>query len=218
MLDIFEIFGKFSEVSKVVVSIGDDGKSLYAKAKGFQDDALNARNAYAMGLHSLVSQRDISEEKLKSKEMNFNLPKFSGYDSKLDIYAFRSQFEKLIQPSKQRQYWVDILKNNYLSGAALTLVEQSEDIDEVWKKLTDAYGNMKLLLQNKVSDLTCLENLDRFSDDEKLGLALAKIINAMTELTNLAKKYDLEYKLYVGGGLEKVISLLGEDRQGTEIC
>ena len=208
-----EIFGKFSEVSKVVVSIGDDGKSQYTKAKNFQDAALQARTEYAMELHCLLSKRDLSEEKLKSKEMNFDLAKFSGYDSKLDICAFRAQFEKLIQPSKQRQYWVDILKNNYLSGAALTLVEQSDDIDDVWKKLTGAYGNMKLLLQNKVSDLKCLDNLDKCSDDEKLGLALAKIINAMTELTNLAKKYDLEYKLYVGGGLEKVTSLLGEDRE-----
>ena len=35
----------------------------------------------------------------------------------------------------------------------------------------------------------------------------------MTELTILAEKYNLEAKLYVGGGLEKVLSLLGDARE-----
>ena len=75
-----EIFSKFSEVSKIVVSIGEDGRPLYAMAKGLQDNALQARNTYAIELHSLLTTRDVTEEKLKSKEMNFELETFSGYE------------------------------------------------------------------------------------------------------------------------------------------
>ena len=73
-------------------------------------------------------------------------------DSKLNIYSFSFEFEKFIQPSIQKQYWVDILEK-CLSGPALTLVDKCETIDDVWEKLTNAYGNMKLLLQNKIKSV-----------------------------------------------------------------
>ena len=141
------------------------------------------------------------------------MPKFSGYQSKLDIYTFRSQFEKLVQPGKQRRFWIDILKNNYLSGAAYTLVETVEDIDDAWVKLTSAYGDMRLLLQSKIGALDKIGSLDKIKGDEKLANILSKILNAMCELSTLAQKYNLNYKLYAGGGLEKVLSLLGESRE-----
>ena len=79
--------------------------------------------------------------------------------------------------------------------------------------MTTAYGNMKLLLQKKISNLDKIDNLDKIKGDEKLGNAISKIINTMTELSTLAQKYNLNYKLYVGGGLEKILSLLGNDRE-----
>ena len=213
-VEMREILNKFSEVSKIIVSLGTDGSKLLDKPRRSQEKALKARNSYVQELHGLIVDRDISEEKLKkSKSLSIELPKFDGYESKLDIYSFRYEFEKLIQPSIQKQYWVDILKKNYLSGSALTLVDKCENIDEIWEKLTSAYGNMKLLLQNKISHLDKFERLDKLKGDEKIGSALAKIINMMTELSSLAHRYKLEYKLYVGGGLEKVLSLLGNDRE-----
>ena len=209
-----EIFAIFTKISKVVATLGPGKDALLSKPREFQKEALDARNAYMQELHGLMSARDISEEKLKkSKDLNIELAKFRGYDSKLDIYSFRSEFEKLIQPTIQKQYWADLLKKNHLSGAALTLVDKCETIEEIWDKLTNAYGNVKLLLQNKISHLDKFERLDKVKGDEKLGLALTKIINMMTELTSLAEKYNLEYKLYVGGGLEKILGLLGNERE-----
>ena len=215
-VEMREIFSKFSEVSKIVVPLGDIHAPLLTKPRRLQDNALSARNTYAQELYALISERDISEEKLKkSNGLTIDLPKFKGYDSKLDIFSFRSEFERLIQPATQKQYWVDILKKNHLTGAALTLVEKCETVTEVWEKLINAYGNMKLLLQNKISQLDNFENFDKIKGDEKLGLALSKIVNMMTELTMLAQKYNLEAKLYVGGGLEKVLSLPGDDREDS---
>ena len=70
---------------------------------------------------------------------------------------------------------------------------------------------MKLLLQNKISKLDKLESLDKIKNDEKLTTAPAKIINIMGELKSLAEKHNLETKLYVGGGLEKILNLIGRD-------
>ena len=213
-IEMREIFAIFSKISKVVATLGSGNDALLTKPRRLQDKALKTRNVYMQELHGLISSRDVSEEKLKkSKDLPIELPKFRGYDSKLDIYSFRSEFEKLIQPSIQKQYWVDILKKNYLSGPAVTLVEKCDTIEEVWGKLTSAYGNVKLLLQNKIGQLDKFDRLDKIKGDEKLCHALTKIINMMTELTVLAQKYDLEYKLYVGGGLEKILSLLGNDRE-----
>ena len=105
------------------------------------------------------------------------------------------------------------MKRNYLSGPAFVLVDKTEDIDDVWRKLTEAYGNVKLLLQSKINSLDKLGNLGSVEGDEKLANALAKIINMMTELSTLAQRHNLEYKLYVGGGLEKLYKLIGNERE-----
>ena len=183
---------------------------MVVKTCGAKQNALKARNSYAQKLHQIITKRDISEEKLKKSSLiPIELPKFKGYDSKLDIYSFRSEFEKLVHPTLQKIYWLDALKNNYLSGPAFTLVEKTECIDEAWKKLLNAYGNVKLLLQNKMSALDKLENLDKIKGDEKVAQFLAKLINVMLDLGNLAQKHNLECKLYIGGGMEKVLNLVG---------
>ena len=209
-----EIFGKVTAFSKIASTCGDEKADLLKEPEDLQSKALKTRNEYAQKLYSVVTSRDISEEKLKNLSgLTIELPKFQGYDSKMDIYTFRSEFEKLIQPKHQNRFWIDILKKNYLSGPALILVEKMENVDEVWKKLIEAYGNVKLLLQSKMNNLDKLGGLSSVEGDEKIANALAKIINVMTELSTLAQKHKLEYKLYVGGGLEKVYKLIGNDME-----
>ena len=86
--------------------------------------------------------------------------------------------------------------------------EKIEDIEEVWGKLISTYGNVKLLLQKKMSCLDKLESLDKLTGD-KVVLTLSKLINTMIELSSLAHKHNLECKLYIGGGIEKVYCLIG---------
>ena len=63
---------------------------------------------------------------------------------------------------------------------------------------------------SKIAGLDRFENLQKLKGDEKVGSDLAKIINIMIDLSILAEKRNLEAKLYVGGGLEKVLSLIRE--------
>ena len=208
--ELRELMREVTRYSNILVSCGGDVTEKLVAPRKIQDECLSVRNEYAKHLHQIISERDISEEKLKaSSGLKIELSKFSGYDSKLDIYSFQSEFEKIVQPTVLKKFWVDTLKKNYLSGDAYTLVEKCETMDEIWKKLIDAYGNVKLLLQNKILKLDKIDNLGSIKSDEKLGTAISKIVNMMTDLSNLAEKHDLETKLYIGGGLERVLSLLG---------
>ena len=69
------------------------------------------------------------------------------------IYTFRTEFDKLIVPVVPETFWPDYLKRNYLSGSAFTLVEKIENIGRIWRKLIGSFGNVRLLLQNKISAL-----------------------------------------------------------------
>ena len=75
----------------------------------------------------------------------------------------------------------------YLGGPALMLMEKIETVHEIWTKLTNSFGNVKLLMQNRVSNLDKLDNLGKVKGDEKIGIAIANIINVMFELSTLAK-------------------------------
>ena len=161
-------------------------------------------------LGDVMRDRDISEEKLKGAlGLKIEIPKFKGYESSMDIYIFRAEFEKLVQPTVRRLLWPDYLKRNYLTGSALTLVEKIEDIDEIWKKLIEFYGNMRLLLQNKISTLEKQNGLWKIEGDEKIAIAIATLLNIMSELSTLALKFKLEEELYYGGCLEKNSNSVG---------
>ena len=65
--------------------------------------------------------RDLSEEKIRNAlGLKVEIPRFCGYDSPLDIYTFREQFEKFVVPYVERNLLPDTLKWNYLGDPALT--------------------------------------------------------------------------------------------------
>ena len=76
----------------------------------------------------------------------------------------------------------DILKNNFLEGTALALVLQVQEIDEIWTKLKAAYGNPKLLLKKKITEISTISQLWKLKDPEKLLEALSQIINTLKDL------------------------------------
>ena len=106
----------------------------------------------------------------------------------------------------------DILKNNLLEGSALSLVKQVNDIDEIWIRLKSAYGDAKLLLKKKISEIGKINQLWKIKDPEKVVNALSKIINVMKDLEHLAVQHKIQSKLYYGDGLDRIYQLLGDNR------
>ena len=93
-----EIFDKFTSFSKMASLCPDDRDDLMTNPSLSQQNALDARNAYAQKLHFLMIERDISAEKLRNAATTsaIELSKFKGYDSKLDVYSFRSSMHTIV--------------------------------------------------------------------------------------------------------------------------
>ena len=78
--------------------------------------------------------------------------------------------------------------------------------------MVESFGNSRLLLQNKLSTLDKIGGLYKVKGDEKLANVIAGLINTMKDLSALALEHKIEGQLYEGGGLEKVLTLIGESR------
>ena len=75
----------------------------------------------------------------------------------------------------------DVLKNKHLEGAALPFVRIVDDIDETWQRLKSTYGDLKLLLKKKISEINKLGQLWKLKDTEKVVVAQSQIINTIKD-------------------------------------
>ncbi len=131
----------------------------------------------------------------------------------MDVYTFKAEFKKLVEPYIQKDLWADHLKKNLLAGSALNLVLKIDKIDKIWEKLFEVYRNTHLMLQNKLAALDNFSNLDKLRDDEKIASQISGLLNLITDLCKLAETYSLENDLYYGVGLHKILDLMGSKRE-----
>ena len=212
--ELRELLDKISALIQYTVPCGVTADALRNEVIIIRDDIKSETDEFLETLNDIIANRDISEKKLKnSSGLEIPIPKFKGYQSELSIYTFRSEFKKLVEPQVQKPLLARYLKNKLLVGPAHSLVLNIEDIDEIWEKLIEVYGNTEMLLQTKLGSLSKFSNLSKLQDDEKISLILTNILNTMSELSKLATENDLESELYYGGGLEKVFELIGKERE-----
>ena len=211
-LDI-EFNGILEKVTDLAAFVSTGGEAVWemlADAVSKRDVVADKKAKFQESLHNIDMERDITPDKLKNAStLQFELPKFSGYDCKMDFYTFKSEFQKLVEPTVQKKYWANYLKRNYLTGSAYTLVEKESDYSKIWNRLFESFGNARLLLQNKLGDLGTIGGLWKIKGEEKIASAIAGLINAMKDLTALASEHEIEGQLYEGGGLEKIMTLIG---------
>ena len=207
------ILQKITSLASFVPSGGGTVQRLFQTATENRDSLVSKRKRFQTDLSRLVVERDVTPDKLRNASMlEIEIPKFTGYDAKMDIFTFKTEFKKLVEPVVKKSCWADYLKRNYLGGSALTLVEREVDYSQIWEKLFASYGNARVLLQSKFGELEQIGGLWKIKNDEKLILAIAELLNTMKEMGRLAREHKIEGQLYEGGGLEKVMSLLGEGR------
>ena len=212
-LEFNGVLEKVTSLAALAPNGGEGAQQLLRKAIQIRDGLAKSKKAFLKSLQKIVSDRDITPDKMKNaSSLKIELPKFSGYESKIDFYTFKSQFKKLIEPTVRKQYWADWLKHNYLSGPALILVEKETEYHKIWERLLESFGNSRLLLQNKLGTLDKIGGLWKIKGDSKIASALAGLINTMTDLSALATEHSIEGQLYEGGGLEKILFLIGDHR------
>ena len=200
-LEFNRILEKMTELSSIV---SDDsvGQKMLSDTSKRRDDLSKSKAIFDDNLKDIVITRDITPDKLKNAcTIQFDIPKFSGYDSSINFFAFKSKFLKLVEPRVQKTYWAEYLKLNYLSGMALTLVEKENDYTRIWERLKESFGNTRLLLQNKLGELEKIGGLWKVKGDLKVAQTLADLTNTMTELGSLASEHELEGSLYEGVAL-----------------
>ena len=211
--DFNVVLEKITDLAGLVSGGGAEVEKMLTDVTSKKNDVIKMKKNFFLNLEKIVLARDVTADKMKNAaSLKIEIPKFSGYDGEIDFYTFKSEFQKLVEPHVKKQLLSDYLKRNYLSGSAFTLVEKESDYSEIWKKLLESFGNARLLLQYKMAGLDAVGGLWKVRDDEKIRNLLAKVTNTMTDLSSLASEHGLEGQLYEGGGLEKVLSLLGEQR------
>ena len=213
-LELREFIDKITSYTQYVAPCRDLAENDISTLNKMREIVVDKLHDTFAKINDRILQDDITEEKLKSAtEVDIELKKFKGHTSEMDVYTFKEQFKKYVEPHHQRKLLPDILKNKYLTGNAYTLVAKIDDLETIWEKLIGVFGNTQLLLQNKLGFLEKFSNLEKMKDDEKIVYSLSGLLNAMSELKQLAEKYKLEGNLYYGGGLHKVLKLIGEQRQ-----
>ena len=194
--ELRELLDKISAFEMYIIPCGESALDLKKSVTSMRDEISVVLKDFLQKLGQVIIKRDISEKKLKNKaSLDHEIPKFKGYDSTLDIYSFRAEFERVVEPNLQKCMLADCLKRKYLSGPAFNLVSKFEDIDEIWQKLIEVYGNSTLMFQNKVSSLEKFSHFEKLKDDEKIASNLNNLLNVMSDLVKLSEKFDLEAEL-----------------------
>ena len=171
------------------------------------------KEEYVKGIKNEVKNREITKQKLLNEsKLRINLPKFSGYESKLDIYLFQSEFLKIYEQKTPTRMMSDLLKNSLLEGSDLSMVESMTDIEDIWMRLKGAYGDPKLLLKKKLPQIGNISQIWKIRNQEKLVDTLSKIINIMRDLHQLAEQHNIKSRLYSGNGLERIYQMMSDSQ------
>ena len=194
------------ETNDLVVIVSEKTKDLQESIRCFKDD-----------ISREIAERDLSHEKVKNaSSMGINLPKFSGYDSALDFYTFKSDFYRLVAPRIQAPLLHHHLKINYLRGQAFELVKEIEDLDEIWDRLKSSFGDVVTLVSKKLGTIERDTPLCKVKGDPNIVKSLLKLRNCMIDLKSLATKHGVEQHLFHTSNVAKIFGLLGRKRQ-TEL-
>ncbi|MEM7375622.1 MAG: hypothetical protein AAF587_43925 [Bacteroidota bacterium] len=209
-----ELLKSSSSNEKLSSLISDIGER-YMKLNRTRGDFLDS-------LNDLFASREIDKFKsFKEANLNINLKKFTGYESTTDVYTFRSNFEKLHSRNTPKKLLPDLLINNYLGDPALSLVKGLTDINVIWDRLIQAYGNSKILISRKFSEIKKLEPIKGKEDPTKVLRIITGLINTLRDLISLAKQHNIENQLYYGDTLDHVYALMGDtrlDKWLTTVC
>ena len=208
-----------AKITSFVSSTGIESKEHMVILNPLVNDVIAAKNDYMENLSALILSRDLCEEKLRNVSgLNVHLGKFTGYESEMDIFTFRSQFKKLVEPHVQSRLLVDVLKGNHLGSNVLKLVKHLPDIETVWKKLFESFGSTELLLHNKLGELDKMGGLLKARGNEKVTFAISGMLNCLTDLSNLATDHSLESSLYHASVIDRILLLIGDHRRKRFLC
>ena len=172
------------------------------------NDLQKLKYAFENKLIADLETNDLTEQKMKyahSTKFNF---KFSGsLDRNMDYYTFKTKFTKAYT-NHPKNLLVEIITSNHLEGKARECVGSLEDIEEIWQRLKDNFGNTELMLQHHFKKLSQLGLMKTQKSFDSKKLYVQSLVNVMQDVLDLATEHDLTGNLHYGTQLQKVIALL----------
>ena len=162
--NIKQLDSDYTDLLDRITQLGQLSPADFSELQGYMDEILKQKsvlltsiNFYKKSLTDEIAERDLSDEKMKnSTTLGIDLPPFKGYDSPTDYFTFKLDFEKLVSPRYVKPLLPEILKKNYLKGQALEIVKDVHDLDDIWERLEQSFGNVTVLLTTKLKELTTL--------------------------------------------------------------
>ena len=212
LLKLEQLSSKFQRCLEIIPDEYEEKDTIINQITENYENLVLEKERYENFIEVEMKEREMSKEKnFKASSLNINIEKFKGYDSELDIYSFQYEFEKIHLKSTPKKMLPDLLKYNYLSEPALSLVKCLDNIDEMWIRLKRAYGDPKTLLDRKLMQVRRTGALWKVSG-ERLKESLMNLINGISDLISLSKYHGIENKLYHGDHLNVIYGLMGETR------
>ena len=203
--------GRFLELHQLADS--EDDLTIIEKRQTRYEKFIVAKDEYIADLNQEAAKRGIEKhKKFNDKNLNVKLSKFKGYGSSTDVYTFQRDFEKVHLRDTPTELLPDVLKNNFLENPALALVKHLDDIDKIWERLKGAYGDPRMMMNKRMTEICSLDGQLHSRDPEKVMDGLCKIISIMKDLEMLCKRHKIEQRLYNGDGMQKIYKILGEAR------
>ena len=104
-----------------------------------------SKHSYEKKVYDDLLINDLTEDKLKLAQLTkIDIGHFSGGLGE-DFYTFKTKFLKAYR-SHPKSLMVEWLKNNHLRGKAKDSIGSLDDMDNIWKRLQENFGNTEQML------------------------------------------------------------------------
>ena len=188
-----------------------DGKDLVINAQLRKIKQINEmREEFEDKLRMDLDLYDLTDQKMKlATHTTIDIGKFSGEVGE-DFYTFRTQFESAYN-NHPRNLKVEWLKNNHLAGKAKNCIGSLDDLERIWARLKDNFGNTEQLLLYHFGKINKLGQLSKQKSFSSKQFYVQNLINAMQDVKTLALAHKLVGELSYGPQLDKIVLLLEDN-------
>ena len=194
-----------------------DGKEVVINAQIVKVSGLtSSKLAFEEKLIQDLETFDLTDEKLRlATQSKVNIGHFSGSLEKgMDFYTFKSKFLRSYSKFPKSSL-VERLVDNHLAGIAKECVGSLDDLEAIWKRLRDNFGNIDMLLDYQFTKINQLGPMRNQKSYEQKRHFLQSLINSIQDVTDVATEHSLLGVLKFGDQLQKIVELLEPHMQNN---
>ena len=107
------------------------------------------------------------------------------------------------------------MTNNHLDSEAKECVGTLSDIDEIWSRLRNNFGNTELLLDYQFKKLYQLGTMRNLKSFESRRHFVQSLFNAVQDVGDIASEHGLKGELQYGSQLQKIVGMLDQHMQNS---